>query len=147
MTTVERSFTVQLAPDQVVEYLKDFANAEQWDPGTESCEQLDAGPVAVGTSWHNTSKIAGVTTELTYTLVELTADRITFRGVNDSATSTDTITVRPDGSGSEITYHAEIEISGLIGKLAAPATKLLFEKLGHDTERQMTEVLNSRAAQ
>ena len=145
MTTVERTFTVQLPPDEVLEYLKDFANAEQWDPGTVKCTQTSDGPVQVGTSWHNTSKIAGITTELTYTLVDLSAEQIVFRGVNDSATSTDTISVRRAGAGSEITYHAEIDISGVIGKLAAPATKLLFEKLGHDTERQMTEVLNSRA--
>ncbi len=146
MTTVERTFTVELAPEQVVAYLKDFANAEEWDPGTERCELTSGGPVQVGSTWHNTSKIAGVTTELTYTLAELTPERVVFRGKNDSATTEDTITVRPAGTGSEITYHAEIEVSGLMGKLAAPATKLLFEKLGRDTERQMSEVLNGRAA-
>lgn len=146
MTTVERTFTVQLPPDQVVAYLKDFANAEEWDPGTVKCTQTSEGPVQVGTTWHNTSKIAGRETELTYRLAELTSDRVVFRGSNESATTEDTITVRPAGAGSELTYHAEIDISGLMGKLAAPATKLLFEKLGRDTERKLTEVLNSRAA-
>jgi carbon monoxide dehydrogenase subunit G len=144
MTTVERTFSVDLAPDAVLGYLKDFANAEEWDPGTEHCVRTDDGPIRVGSTWHNTSKIAGVTTELTYTLDELTADTVVFAGKNDSATTRDTISVRPAGAGSEITYHAEITISGLLGTLAAPATKLLFEKLGHDTERQLTEVLNSR---
>jgi len=146
MTTVERTFSVQLPPHQVLDYLKDFANAEEWDPGTVKCTQTSTGPVQVGSSWHNTSKIAGVTTELTYTLAELTAERVVFRGSNDSATTEDTITVRPAGNGTQLTYHAELNISGVMGKLAAPATKLLFEKLGRDTERQLTEVLNSRAA-
>src|ERR1700760_1557811 len=101
MTTVERTFTVSLGPDAVIAYLKDFAHAEEWDPGTVKCTQSSDGPVEVGTSWHNTSKIAGVTTELTYTLAELTSERVVFRGANDSATTEDTITVRPTAAGSE----------------------------------------------
>ena len=142
MTSVTRTFVVKPDPSTVINYLKDFANAEQWDPGTETCTRIDSGPVTVGASWHNVSKIAGVTTELTYFLNKVSDDTIVLVGKNDSATSTDTITVRPrDGGGSEITYHADIDMHGA-AKLAAPAVKLIFEKLGNDTEKQMSEVLN-----
>lgn len=143
MTTVSRTFTVSPPPNVVIDYLKDFANAEEWDPGTESCTRNDSGPVQVGSTWHNVSKIAGNTTELTYELTELTDDRIVFVGTNDTATSTDTITVVPEPrtGGSEITYEAVIEMSGA-AKLAEPVVKLLFEKIGNDTEDDMTRVLN-----
>jgi carbon monoxide dehydrogenase subunit G len=144
MTSVSRTFSVTPPPDVVIDYLKDFEHAEQWDPGTEKCTRNDSGPIAVGASWHNVSKIAGTTTELTYTLEELGADKIVLVGKNDSATSTDTISVAPAGSGSEITYHADLQMHG-IAKLATPAMKLLFEKLARDTEKQMTEVLNRLA--
>ncbi|KRC89360.1 polyketide cyclase [Terrabacter sp. Root85] len=143
MPSVTRSFTVHPAPAVVIAYLKDFANAEEWDPGTESCTRVGDGPVAVGARWHNVSKIAGVTTELDYELAELTDTRIVLVGRNDSATSTDTITVLPSGEGSEITYHAELDMHGL-ANLAAPAMKLVFEKLANDTEEQLTRVLESR---
>ncbi|WP_256792603.1 SRPBCC family protein [Terrabacter sp. Ter38] len=143
MPSVTRSFTVHPAPAVVVDYLKDFANAEEWDPGTESCTRLGDGPVAVGARWHNVSKIAGVTTELDYELTELTDTRIVLVGRNDSATSTDTITVLPSGEGSEITYQADLDMHGL-ANLAAPAMKLVFEKLANDTEEQLTRVLESR---
>ncbi len=143
MPSVIRSFTVHPAPAVVIAYLKDFANAEEWDPGTESCTRVGDGPVAVGARWHNVSKIAGVTTELDYELAELTDTRIVLVGRNDSATSTDTITVLPSGEGSEITYHAELDMHGL-ANLAAPAMKLVFEKLANDTEEQLTRVLESR---
>ena len=71
MTTVSRTFDVRPDPAVVIDYLKDFSNAEEWDPGTESCTRTDAGPVVVGSTWHNRSKIAGVSTELTYTLEQL----------------------------------------------------------------------------
>jgi len=141
--SVTRSFTVHPAPAVVIDYLKDFANAEEWDPGTESCTRVDDGPIAVGARWHNVSKIAGVTTELDYELTELTDTRIVLVGRNDSATSTDTITVLPSGEGSEITYHADLDMHGL-ANLAAPAMKLVFEKLANDTEDQLTRALESR---
>ena len=141
MTTVNRTFTVQPDPATVVDYLKDFSHAEEWDPGTEKCTPIDAGPVQVGSRWHNESKIAGVSTELTYELTELTAERIVLVGKNETATSTDTITVLPHETGSEVTYEAVIEMKGA-AKLAAPLVKLIFEKVGNDTEDDMTKVLN-----
>ena len=141
MITVERTFTVTVPPSAVIEYLKDFGHAEQWDPGTQSCVRNGDGPVIVGTSWHNLSKIIGVTTELTYTLEALENDRIVLVGRNDKATSTDTITVRAAGEGSSVTYRAELHMHGL-AKLATPVMKLVFEKLGNDTQKQMTRVLN-----
>lgn len=143
MPSVTRTFTVRPAPAAVIDYLKDFANAEEWDPGTESCTRVGDGPVAVGSRWHNVSKIAGVTTELDYELTELTDSRVVLVGRNDSATSTDTITVLPSGEGSEITYHADLDMHGL-ANLAAPAMKLVFEKLANDTEEQLTRALDAR---
>ncbi len=146
MTTVSRTFDVRPQPSVVLDYLKDFSNAEDWDPGTVSCTRTDSGPVRVGSTWHNVSKIAGVSTELTYTLEQLTDDTIVLVGRNDSATSTDTITVvpSPDGTGSRVTYEANIEMKGA-AKLADQIMKIVFEKIGSDTEDDMTTVLNRLA--
>ncbi|GAB2460474.1 SRPBCC family protein [Jatrophihabitans fulvus] len=145
MTQVERTFEVTPPPAVVVPYLADFGNATEWDPGTEECTRNDSGPIAVGANWHNVSKIMGLKTELTYTLDTLTDDTIVLVGKNDTATSIDTITVRPSGTGSEITYHVDLEMHGA-AKLGTPVMKLVFEKLGGDTEDQMTEVLNKLGA-
>ncbi|CAN5868229.1 SRPBCC family protein [soil metagenome] len=142
MPTVSRTFTVEAAPRQVLDYLKDFSHAEAWDPGTQRCTRIDAGPVVVGARWHNESKIFGVSTELEYTLTEATEDRVVFEGVNKSATSVDTIVVTPAQSGATISYRADLTMHGL-GALASPAMKLVFEKLAGDTEDQLTKVLNA----
>ena len=141
---MSRTFTVKPTPEVVVDYLADFTHAEEWDPGTESCTRLDSGPIRVGSRFHNESEIAGVSTELVYELVTLDADKVVLRGENDSATSTDTITVTPKDGGSEITYEAVIDAKG-IGKLAEPLMKLVFERIGSETETKMTEVLNRLA--
>ena len=142
MTTVSRSFDVEIPPDVVVPYLADFGNAEQWDPGTVRCVRNDAGPVAVGASWHNTSKIVGVSTELTYTLEQLSDERIVLVGRNGTATSTETIDVARNGTGSSVSYTNELQFKGA-AKLAAPLAKAVFEKLANDTERQLVATLNA----
>ncbi len=141
MPTITRTFVVDPDPETAIAYLKDFSHAEAWDPGTVSCTRETPGEVGVGSRFHNVSKIAGMQTELTYVLETLAPGRVVFRGENESAVSTDTITATAARGGSEITYEAVIEAKGL-GKVAEPVMKLLFERIGTKTEQQMTEVLN-----
>lgn len=140
MVAVSRTFVVDKPVETVVAYLADFSHAEQWDPGTVSCTQTSAGPVQVGTTWHNTSKIAGITTELEYTLEQLEPGKVVLVGRNDTATSTDTITVVPHEGGSEVTYDAHVELKGA-AKVGAPAVRLVFEHLGNETEKGIQEAL------
>ncbi len=142
MPTVSRTFSVQTPPSQVIDYLKDFSNAREWDPGTQSCSRTDAGPIQEGSTWHNVSKIVGVKAELTYTLDTLTDRTLVFVGTNAASTSTDTITVDASGSGSVITYRADLEMKGA-AKLLSPAMKIIFEKVANDTEKQMTGVIDA----
>ncbi len=143
MVHVQRTFTVDPPIDLVVDYLKDFAHAEAWDPGTERCERdgSAADPVVVGTKWHNVSKVRGKETELSYRLDRLEAARLTFVGTNKTATSTDDITFQQSGTGTSITYDSNIVFHGL-AKLADPIMRREFERLGDETVQQMTSVLN-----
>ncbi|KWX59757.1 polyketide cyclase [Mycobacterium sp. NAZ190054] len=144
MPTVTRTFTVSPPPELVVGYLKDFGHAEQWDPGTRRCERIDTGPVVEGAFWHNVSRILGVTTELTYQLEELTDRRVVFVGENQSSRAVETITVGARGSGSVVTFQADLEMHGS-AKLFSPLLKLAFEKRAGDAEKQMAAVLNRLA--
>jgi carbon monoxide dehydrogenase subunit G len=132
MITVERTFDVDKPAETVVAYLKDFAHAEEWDPGTKRCTQESAGPVDVGTTWHNVSEVKGRETELTYELTQSDPDHLTFVGTNKSATSTDDIRVVDAPGGSRITYRAEIVFHGL-AKVATPFLDGEFERLGDET--------------
>jgi carbon monoxide dehydrogenase subunit G len=142
VSSVSRTFTVDVPPDVVVPYLADFTHAEAWDPGTVRCVRNDDGPVRIGSSWHNTSKIVGLSAELTYTLQELTGNRIVLVGTNKTATSTETIEVNPSGAGSSITYTNDLEFNG-VARLVTPLAKVIFERLGNDVERQLVETLNA----
>ena len=51
MPIVTRTMPVAAPPYWVINYLKDFANAEDWDAGTQRCRRNDAGPIKAGSSW------------------------------------------------------------------------------------------------
>ncbi|MBM7774488.1 carbon monoxide dehydrogenase subunit G [Actinokineospora baliensis] len=141
MVDVKRTFTVRASPDAVLDYLRDFSRAEEWDPGTVSCRRLDDGPVRVGSTWHNVSKFLGSETELRYELTVSEPGRLQFIGRNNTATSTDDIRVGPGERPGEsaLTYHAHVEFHGA-AKLAAPVAKVALEKLGTETEQSLTRV-------
>lgn len=141
MIEVVRTFTVDKPVNTVRDYLQDFSNAQEWDPGTISCSQENDGPVAVGTTWRNVSEIKGNETELTYRLAELEPNRLKFVGENKSATSTDDISLVEVPTGTEVTYHAQIEFHG-IAKLASPFLQSEFEELGDKTAEQMTAAIH-----
>ena len=143
MVDVSRTFTVPRSPEEVVGYLSDFSNAVAWDPGTVRCDRVGTGPVQVGSTWRNTSKVLGRETELDYVLVTLEPDHVVLRGTNKTATSTDDITVLPDAAGSKVTYHAHITFNG-IAKLAEPLMQRVFERLGDETVEGITRELAPR---
>ncbi|KQU68128.1 polyketide cyclase [Phycicoccus sp. Root563] len=145
MVDVIRMFSVPRSPQEVVAYLSDFSNAVAWDPGTVRCERVGSGPVQVGSTWKNTSKVLGRETELDYVLTTLEPDHVVLKGTNKTATSTDDITVEPDGSGSKVTYHAHIVFNG-IAKLAEPLMQRVFEKLGDETVEGITRELGAGRA-
>lgn len=140
MVHVQRTFTVDKDVEQVVAYLADFANAERWDPGTQSCTRVGEGPVGVGATWHNVSKVLGRESELEYTLEVLEPGHVVLVGRNDTATSTDDITVTAHPDGAQVVYDSTVELHGA-AKLAAPIVKVEFERLGRGTVKGITSAI------
>jgi carbon monoxide dehydrogenase subunit G len=142
MVMVERTFSVNQPMSTVVGYLKDFANAEAWDPGTRSCTRSDSGEIRAGSRWHNVSEFRGRQTELDYQLRTLDDNHLVFVGTNKQCTSTDDMSFSAKGSdGTSVTYRATIAFNGLL-KLVGPIVKPGFEKLADETVERMTATLN-----
>lgn len=145
MVHLSRTFTVAAPTDAVHAFLADFAHAEAWDPGTQRCVREDTGELRVGSTWHNTSKIGPMTTELTYELSHLSSHEIVFTGHNKTATARDRIRLRAASPGhTEITYEATITFNGA-ARLTDPVMHLVFLRIAGQTVKQMTEVLEARA--
>ena len=136
-----RTLVVEKPLETVFDFLSDFTTTVQWDPGSVTTVRL-YGDGGIGTTYRNTTKVLGKETQLTYVVAEF-ADRelIRLRGENETVTSMDAMRFRRVGSGTEVSYRAEIEFNGL-SRLIAPLLKPTLERLGNKAEAGMRKALN-----
>jgi carbon monoxide dehydrogenase subunit G len=141
---VERTFTVSRSIEDVFDYLSDFENTNEWDPGTVRTTRT-SGDGGLGTTYDNTSEFMGRRTELTYETIGF--DRPTFfsaRGRNKTATATDSLTFTRDGDRTQIHYRADFEFHGIVRYVAPLVVKPKLDSLADETVEQMRRTLESR---
>ncbi|WP_310528759.1 SRPBCC family protein [Nocardioides sp.] len=141
MPSVSRTFTTTAPPEAVFDYLADFTHAEQWDPGTRSCERI-SGDGGVGTTYRNVSSFLGRESVITYTTAELERPtRIHLTGHNEQFDGHDVLGIRAHGTGSEVTYTAEFAFSGA-ARLAVPVVAAYLPFLAKKTVDQLGACLD-----
>ncbi|MFI8423419.1 SRPBCC family protein [Streptomyces sp. NPDC085479] len=129
MITLERNILLPVPLDDAVSYLEDFERTEEWDPGTVRCARVDEGPVRPGSTWHNTSRFRGRTTELDYRLKVREPARLVFEGVNSTVVATDEMRFAARSAEvTSLTYRASFRFKGL-ARLATPFLRTDFERL------------------
>jgi carbon monoxide dehydrogenase subunit G len=144
MLSAHRTFTTTTPPDRVYAFLADFANAEEWDPGTVECSRVE-GDGGVGTRYRNVSSFLGRTTTLEYVATELEPSTyVHFRGHNDQFTGHDRLRLTPSGAGTEVTYDAEFAFSGA-SRVAVPLVAAYLPILANKTVRQLRARLDALA--
>ena len=141
MPSVTRTFTTTATPEAAYRYLADFTNAEEWDPGTQTCERT-SGDGGVGTTYRNVSTFLGREVEVTYTAAELAPPtRVHLRGTNEQFEGHDIFVIRAAGRGSEVTYRADMTFSGL-AKLASPVVAAYLPVLARKTVAELRACLD-----
>jgi hypothetical protein len=94
-------------------YLATFSNAVDWDPGVLAGEQLDPGPVAVGTRFRLVVPFAGRRLPLTYRVTGLQPGReVVLAAISGLLCATDKIAVTDTAAGSAVSYEAEVRLRG-----------------------------------
>ncbi|GLZ46590.1 polyketide cyclase [Actinomycetospora sp. NBRC 106375] len=140
MPSVERTAHSPAPVGTVQAYLRDFANAEEWDAGTISCTPVDDTPVGVGKQWRNVSEFRGRETTLTYTLEADEPGHLRIVGRNKTVTSEDDMTLTADGPGTTVTYRATFTFHGA-AKLATPLLVPALGKLADDAQRTLQQAI------
>jgi len=117
--------------EDTFDYMADFANAAEWDPGTATAERLDAGPVGLGSTFRLGVRIGSRTTPLDYRIVAYERPhRVVLLGESGTIRSEDTVTVVPAADGGSIlTYDADLTLKGGFA-LANPFLGLFFDRIG-----------------
>lgn len=140
---MERTFIVNRPIDEVFDYLSDFENTEEWDPGTLETTRT-GGDGGLGTTYRNRSSFMGREVELTYRTVG--HDRPTFfscQGTNKTATATDSMTFTRQGERTQIQYRAEFAFHGVVKFIAPLIVKPKLSSLADETIAQITQALEA----
>ena len=130
------------SPAESFAYMADLSNFAEWDPGVIKAEQVEgdgAGPDAV---FDVVVKGVGGPLTLRYeTEAYDPPSSIVARAESRFLTSLDTITVVGDGTGSIVTYDAELTLNGLFG-LTDPILGLAFKRIGDRAAAGLIEALD-----
>ncbi|MER6940015.1 SRPBCC family protein [Nocardioides sp. NPDC127514] len=139
---IDRTVETSAPTAQVFDFLADFTNTEEWDPGTVRTDRI-SGDGGVGTAYANTSRFLGRNTDLTY-VVEIyePGKRVRLRGENKTVVAHDTMTFLPTATGgTSVRYVAEFELKGM-ARMVAPLLTPAFTRLGDSASEQMRATLD-----
>ena len=117
--------------EDTFDYMANFANAAEWDPGTASAERLDTGEVGLGSAFRLDVRVGPRTLPLDYRIVAFERPhRVVLLGESDTLRSEDTMTVVPAADGGAIlTYDADLTLKGNFA-LGNPFLGLFFDRIG-----------------
>ncbi len=140
MPVVEESVFIARSPEEVFDYLTTAENLPVWDSSIMEAEQVDSGPMRVGTRWRGVSKILGRRFEWTTEVTELQPPtRAVSRAVEGKLRFTVTNTLQQENAGTRYTFKVEADsgLGGVFGRLTDP----IVEKAQRRTVRANLDTL------
>ena len=142
VTTVRSAKT----PREAFAYMADLRNFAEWDPGVKAVRQVKGsggGPDAV---FDVTVVAPGPDLTLRYVTEEHDAPHNLLVVARSSVfTSIDRITVEPDGTGSVITYDADLRLNGGL-RIGDLGLRLVFGQIGNRAAAGLRRVLGAQVA-
>ncbi|MDA2980076.1 MAG: SRPBCC family protein [Actinomycetota bacterium] len=142
MTKIVRTIRTDATIDRVFEYLADFTNATEWDPGTASSVPRDDSGAGVGQTYDLVVLWGNKKLPMVYRTVSLDPlASVTFVGEGSTTIATDTLDFAelPDG-GTKVEYSAQITLKWPY-RIAVPFLGSKFRALGDEAAASLTEVL------
>jgi carbon monoxide dehydrogenase subunit G len=128
--------------EEVFDYLSDFSNVEEWDPGVVEAELLDPDPRREGARFRVVSSFLGRDVPLVYETVRFERPhRIVLRAESSTVISRDTITLESGfADRTLVSYDADLRLKGLarIGELPM---RLLFRRVGEQAKAGLKQRL------
>lgn len=141
VTTVRTAKT----PQEAFDYMADLRNFAEWDPGVKAVRQVQGAGGGPDSVFDVT--VAGIGRDLTlrYLTEEYDAPRNLLVVARSSVfTSIDRITVEPDGTGSVVTYDADLRLNGVL-RVGDLGLRLVFGQIGDRAAAGLRRALGAQA--
>lgn len=132
-------------PQKAFAYMADLRNFTEWDPGVKAVKQVEGSGGGLDAVFDVT--VAGPVGDLTlrYKTEEHDAPRnLLVVARSFIFTSIDRITVEPDGTGSVVTYDADLRLNGVL-RVGDLGLRLMFGQIGDRAAAGLRRVLGAQA--
>ena len=137
VTTVRSAKT----PREAFAYMADLRNFAEWDPGVKAVRQVEGSGGGTDAVFDVTVVAPGPDLTLRYVTEEHDAPRNLLVVARSSVfTSIDRITVEPDGTGSVVTYDADLSLNGVL-RIGDLGLRLVFGQIGDRAAAGLRRVL------
>ena len=142
VTTVRSAKT----PREAFAYMADLRNFAEWDPGVKAVRQVEGSGGGPDSVFDVTVVAPGPDLTLRYVTEEHDAPRNLLVVARSSVfTSIDRITVEPDGTGSVVTYDADLSLNGVL-RIGDLGLRLVFVQIGDRAAAGLRRVLGAQVA-
>ena len=142
VTTVRSAKT----PREAFAYMADLRNFAEWDPGVKAVRQVEGSGGGPDSVFDVTVVAPGPDLTLRYVTEEHDAPHNLLVVARSSVfTSIDRITVEPDGTGSVITYDADLRLNGVL-RIGDLGLRLVFVQIGDRVAAGLRRVLGAQVA-
>jgi len=142
MTRINERIETVLPLVTAFDYIADFANAQEWDPGTASSRRLDDGPIGPGSRFALEVRMGGRTAPMEYRIRDFDRPhRVVLVGSGSGVSAVDDIRFERVGGRTVIVYSADIRLGGLL-RFVQPVLGGAFRKIGRDAAAGMDEALD-----
>jgi carbon monoxide dehydrogenase subunit G len=142
VTTVRSAKT----PQEAFAYMADLGNFVEWDPGVKAVRQVEGSGGGQDAVFDVTVVAPGPDLTLRYVTEEYDAPHnllVVARSI--VFTSIDRITVEPDGTGSLVTYDADLRLNGVL-RVGDLGLRLVFGQIGDRAAAGLRRVLGANVA-
>jgi hypothetical protein len=142
MAKVERSILINASPETLDAITSDGKRLPEWYAGIEKAEPDGTFP-EVGGKMVNTYKSAGITFEITQTVLERVPGKSAKYKMEGMITGVNEWVFEPEGDGIRVTAIFDYEMPG--GALGKVADKLVVEKMNVENLEKSLEGLKKLA--
>jgi uncharacterized protein YndB with AHSA1/START domain len=145
MARFEVSTTIKRPVEDVFAVLSDFSNGSKWASGqAEPAVKTSDGPIGVGTTWHDVSKIVGRRFESDIEFTEFEPDRRIVFTMTKPFPITSTVTLEPVVGGTRVSQAIQAEPGGFF-KLAEPLVVTMSKRQLQNDLDNLRDLMDANA--
>ena len=135
-----------MTPQEAFAYMADLGNFVEWDPGVKAVRQVEGSGGGLDAVFDVTVVAPGPDLTLRYvTEVHDAPHNLLVVARSIVFTSIDRITVEPDGTGSLVTYDADLRLNGVL-RVGDLGLRLVFGQIGDRAAAGLRRVLGAKVA-